>query len=122
MAAGEYLKAAASNISRAVQAMQQDVHDLEKNLTETERLTREQIDDMAKNIANNQMRVVDPRSTDLERLHRQRENSHLDTEITNRKHELDGHRERTQQQVAAIQRDMQGLSSLSSDLERRASS
>lgn len=122
MAAAEYLKAAAANISRAVQAMQQDVHDLEKNLTETERLINEQVNDMSKNITNNQMRVGNPQSTDLERLQRQRENSRLDTEITNRKHELDEHRERTQQQIAAIQRDMQGLSSLSSDLDRRASS
>ncbi len=121
MAAGEYLKMAAANIRRATIAMQEEISVLQKNIDETERSIRNQIDNMSKQINNNKMLMANPSVSDLQRADRLRENAHLDSEMENRKHEINRHRDQNQQQIAAIERELAGLNNLATDLDRRGS-
>ena len=122
MAAGEYLKLAAANLRRAALTMQQNIADLRHDLTHSEQSIRQQIDEMNRRINDHNQQMARADKSDESRAEHLRENMHLDSEIVNRKHELNRYREQIQQQIINQQREIEGLNSQASQLEQRAGS
>jgi phosphoribosylpyrophosphate synthetase len=101
-----------------VQALQPDISEANSQYVHAENQICREIDDIRKQMKNNNSIMVSPNASDFQRADRLRDNGQLQSKITDMEHELSRLKIQTDQRIRDVQQRIDSLNYQAANLEK----